>query len=485
MAGGWKALIWNQDEARLRAAWRLLIHLALTLGLIALVTAPLGLQSESPLLVRWPGLRAVQALLRLLATVAGLWLASRFLDRRPMAGYGLRFHGAWWADFAFGLILGAVLVSAGVTVGLGLGWLGVSGTFEPGSADLSFAVAALISVAQYLCIGAYEELFSRGYQLRNLAEGFHTPRIGRQGALWLAVLASSGFFVLLHATSGESTWVSLLSVLLAGAILGVAVLLTGEVALSIGYHVSFNLFAGTVFGLSGQPGAPAFVALAPSDSLVAAGLGSPGGGLPGASVSALALLLIVVWVRGRHGEVRLHTEWATPDLRPPRHSEHDRLVRAVWSWFHLPFEGMGYRAERRQWGTYWSTGQVYISHLPIDRVGDLVQDVRACYGRGTIYLNVEDRTVDARLGPALEAAGCVAGRAEGFLAHVGPIPQRPPVSGVVAEPVNLANLHAFVMTKLEVFSGAADQAEAEDAPAPFDQGPSSPNTNRSPIDWRR
>ncbi len=316
---GVKTIFWNEGEARLRAAWRLVAHLVLTLGLIALLTLPLGLRSEGRLLAQWPGLRVVQALLRLLATGAGLWLAGRFIDRRPVADYGLHLHRAWWSDLGFGLALGALLVSGGVALGLALGWLTVTGTLQSGSDGLPFGVAILIPLGQYLCIGVYEELFSRGYQLRNLAEGFCTARIGPKGAVWLALLTSAGFFALLHATDEQATLVSLLSVLLAGGTLGLGALVTGEIALPIGYHIAFNLFADTVFGFGGQPGAPALVIMAPGGFLAEAGLGSPGGGLAGIGLSFLAMLATVGWVRWGRGEVRLHTELATPVLLPRRH----------------------------------------------------------------------------------------------------------------------------------------------------------------------
>lgn len=311
-----RTVFWNAAEARPRAAWRLVIQLALNVGLIVLLTWPLGVQSDSPVIARWPGLQVMLSLLRLVATLASLWLVSRFVDRRPMADYGLHLSAAWWADLGFGLALGALLVSGGFLLGLALGWLTVTDTFRPGIEGVPFAVAILIPLGQYLFVGVYEELLSRGYQLRNLSEGLHGGRLGPKSALWLAVISSSAFFALLHATDEEATLLSLLSVLLAGLALGLGTLLTGELAIPIGYHIAFNLFADNVFGLGGQPGTPTLIAVTRSDHLAVAGLGGPGGGLGGIVASLLAMLLIVGWVRWRRGSVRLHTELATPALLP-------------------------------------------------------------------------------------------------------------------------------------------------------------------------
>jgi membrane protease YdiL (CAAX protease family) len=233
-----------------------------------------------------------------------------------VADYGLHFNAAWWADLGFGLALGALLVSGGSLLGLALGWLTVTDTFRPGIEGTPFGIAILIPLGQYISIGVYEELLSRGYQLRNLAEGLHSRRLGPQAALWLAVLSSSAVFALLHVTDEGATLLSLLSVLLAGFALGLGTLLTGELAIPMGYHIAFNLFADNVFGLGGQPGTPTVLAVARSDHLAVAGLSGPGGGLGGIVASLLAMLLIAGWVRWRYGSLGLHTELATPALLP-------------------------------------------------------------------------------------------------------------------------------------------------------------------------
>ena len=41
-----------------------------------------------------------------------------------------------------------------------------------------------------------------------------------------------------------------------------------------------------------------------------------------------------------------------------RHPQHSAIAAEVRGWFHNPYQGMGYRAERGRWGTYWSHGLV-------------------------------------------------------------------------------------------------------------------------------
>ena len=111
------SLFRNEREGRLRAFWRLLFQFALSfvgqsfLTTIALVIFALAAEVEDAGgflgLADLPLFVVVSGAASLLATVASVWLAGRFMDRRPiLSGFGLRLDRAWWLDFGFGLGLG-------------------------------------------------------------------------------------------------------------------------------------------------------------------------------------------------------------------------------------------------------------------------------------------------------------------------------------------------------------------------------------------
>jgi len=307
-------IFWNDHQARPRAGWRLAIQLAINVGLIALLTWPLGIKLDSPLTSKYPSLKMAISALRLIATAVSLWLAARFLDRRRMADFGLHFSASWWADLGFGLALGGLLASGTFLIGLMAGWVTIAATFQSGIAGVAFPIAILLPFVQYVCLGTYEELLSRGYHLKNLSEGLNAPILGPKGAIVLAALLSAAFFALLHAGNQGATAISMLSVLAAGIVQSLGYLLTGEIAIPIGYHIAFNFFAGSVFGVSAQGDATTFIAIQYSDQMTSASLNAPGGGLLGIGMSVAAALLILGWVRWRHGEIRLREELATADL---------------------------------------------------------------------------------------------------------------------------------------------------------------------------
>lgn len=143
------------------------------------------------------------------------------------------------------------------------------------------------------------------------------------------------------------------------------------------------------------------------------------------------------------------------------HPEHDRLAQTVKSWFHLPYLGMGYVAEPRRWGTYWSNAQVYTSGFPVNELEPFLADLRTYYADQPepIHLYVDNPWADAELGPALRHAGWAAAVPELYLAHVGSVAPPPEVPGLEIWPVHESNLGQFAATRLRA---CGDSEEAPD-----------------------
>ncbi|NJL33874.1 MAG: CPBP family intramembrane metalloprotease [Chloroflexaceae bacterium] len=138
-----------------------------------------------------------------------LWLGGVLLDRRPLSGYGLHLDRGWWLDLGFGLLLGALLMALIFVVELALGWITITGTFQTTQPGQSFVLALLSPVVLFLSVGIYEELLTRGYLLRNLAEGL--GRFGARPAIVVAWLISSSIFGILHAFNPNATPISTLN----------------------------------------------------------------------------------------------------------------------------------------------------------------------------------------------------------------------------------------------------------------------------------
>ena len=292
-------------EGRLRAGWRLLFQFLMNYTAAAFVGSLLlaagTVRSSSPNVALYAGAALV--------AVASVWVAGRFLDRRPFSGFGLRLNRAWWSDFGFGLLLGASLISGIFLVELAAGWITVTGTLR--AVDGAFFPAILAPVVLFLCVGFYEELVSRGYQLTNLAEGLNLPGIGPSGAVLLAWILTSSFFGLIHAFNPNATALSTINIALAGMMLGLGYVLTGELATPIGLHIAWNFFQGNVFGLpvSGRDlaGTTFLTTDQTGPDLLTGGHFGPEGGLLAPAAMLAGCLLITLRIRHRSNKLSLHT----------------------------------------------------------------------------------------------------------------------------------------------------------------------------------
>jgi membrane protease YdiL (CAAX protease family) len=270
-----------------------------------------------------PALLLIGGSSALLGVLISVWLAGRLLDRRPFRDFGFHLGGEWWLDFCFGVALGALLMSAIFLVELGFGWITVSGAFRTLLPGTPFALAILLPATLFLCVGVYEELLFRGYQIRNAAEGLNFPVVGPRNAVILAWILSSAFFGYLHADNPNATLLSTLNIALAGLLLGLGYVLTGELAIPIGLHISWNFFQGNVFGFAAvsglEPVGATFLSTEEGGPwLWTGGPFGPEAGLLGPAAMILGFLLIALWVRLRSGKLAIHTPIAGgPQLTRP------------------------------------------------------------------------------------------------------------------------------------------------------------------------
>ena len=303
-------LFWDPTDRRLRALWRLILHALLIVGGMMALTllpgvsvgvgggetdaAPNALKEVTPMLIYG------------LVVVAATLLAARFFDRRPISDLGLQLSVRWWRDLIFGLLLGALLMFLIFLIELALGWVTIEGAFVT-SLPLPFGVAFIAFLVLFASVGSYEELMSRGYHFKNLAEGLNFGPLGRKVAIFLALLISAVIFGLLHAGNPSATTLSTFNIFLAGVFLSVPVLLTDELAISIGAHIAWNFFQGNVFGFP-VSGNTVFrttvidVAQGGPD-LWTGGAFGPEAGLLGIAAMIAGSLLMIWWVKRTRGTV--------------------------------------------------------------------------------------------------------------------------------------------------------------------------------------
>jgi membrane protease YdiL (CAAX protease family) len=312
----------DPSQQRPRAGWRLLIaavvYLLAAVGAI-IVTEALLVAGGGPSLAAGeisPPILAVMGVTQLVAFGVATVLLGLAVDRRTIPDFGLRLSRRWWVDLGFGLGLGAALQTGVFLVALGAGWIQITAiavTTDPGASFAAWLVAAAVG---YLGVGIYEELFARGYLLTNVAEGL--AGVDRRLAVATAVLVSSGLFAVLHGTNPNATVWSTTALIVAGVLLATGLVLTGEIAIPIGIHITWNFFQGVVWGfpVSGVDTGVSIVAIEQTGPTLATG-GSfgPEGGLFGIAAALLGIVATAAWVYRREGELQIAPELTRPQLR--------------------------------------------------------------------------------------------------------------------------------------------------------------------------
>ncbi len=226
---------------------------------------------------------AAASLLATLITVAVL---------RGAGGPGFRAMGLsggsdWPREVVLGAALGPIAFGLVLAVELLLGWASVG----RGHVD---APGLALGALTYLGVGAYEEMFARGFLLQVFA---------RAAGSVPALLLSSVVFAGLHAINPNASLLAIVGLVIAGLVFASGYLVTGRLWLPIAFHWSWNFAQGPLFGfpVSGVA-AGSLLTVAPTgpDWLTGGALGPEAGAL-GLLAEAVAVVLMLAWRRAGSG----------------------------------------------------------------------------------------------------------------------------------------------------------------------------------------
>lgn len=316
-----KGYVWSSAEQRPTMPIRLVLAIALfvvvvTVVQVAAVVVLVPTESVSDTAVTLVGGLSLQV-----ALLVGTLAAAVLLDRRRLSDLGLAVDRDWLVDLGFGLLLGAVLMTGIFLVALAAGLVRVTGTFvtDPDALTPTFASGFLLITLFFVLVGVAEELLARGWLLTNVAEGAAgLGPIDRRWGVVVGIVVSSLLFGLLHASNPGASTASTAGITLAGVMLAAGFVLTGDLAIPVGLHITWNLFQGPVFGfpVSGMDfGVRAVDTAEQGPDLVTGGQFGPEAGLLGIAAVVVGTGLTVLYVRYRYGDARLDREVATPELR--------------------------------------------------------------------------------------------------------------------------------------------------------------------------
>lgn len=299
--------VFINSERRLHAGWRVLLQFILFfVVLIAaqLVQSPAA-QTSNPLGYMAGSLVYLAGMFLVITTV------SRWVDRREITDFGLRVDQGWWQDMAAGMAIGAFTLVAFAVIELTLGWVEFS-TVPQNPFNVAVLPAGLLALLNLTAVAFGEEITFRGYQIKNLAEGF-CKGMGERVAIVVALVLTSALFGMAHLLNPNAGLLSTFNVALAGLLMGLGFVLTGRLALPLGFHIAWGFFEEFVFGYANSGQIPANSLLQSSvtgPDLWTGGLFGPEGGLLILLFLVLDILLVVLYGKRGDRNPRIHTELA-------------------------------------------------------------------------------------------------------------------------------------------------------------------------------
>ncbi|MFC2136346.1 lysostaphin resistance A-like protein, partial [Bacteroidota bacterium] len=298
---------WNSEEARLRAMWRIAIVIVLLMIFMILFAIIDSLFDD--LLPRGTLAKEESILFPLEMTLSfflSIWITSKYFDKRKLADIGLKINLSWWKDFGFGLLLGAILHSVIFLTQFLAGWIEIKGIYENSLSGFSFIAGIGLWLFTFICAGISEDLFNRGYLLKNISESIRTNNSGNIKPIIWAVVITSLIFGLMHAGNPNANIISTIGLIIAGLMYAVAYVYTGQLALPIGLHITWNFFEGCVFGSPVSGSATDITIIASQQigpEIMTGGAFGPEAGLVGIASRFLGILLIFLWIKSTRGKL--------------------------------------------------------------------------------------------------------------------------------------------------------------------------------------
>ncbi len=229
---------------RLRAGWRLLAWLALTVAfstLLAYLIQQLIKPTESTFVTLLANMAA-----SLLAITLATFIARRIFDRRSIASLGLRIDRQAFKDTAAGFLISTVMLLGIFFFYRLTGRLTITNPNPPTTPQIHPIAGIFVMLLVFMAVAWQEELFARGYLLQNLQDGL--GGLGKRWAIALAVGLSSLVFGLGRLGNPNATLIGAFGAGLFGVFLSFAYLRTRGLWLPIGLHLGWNLLEGTVLG---------------------------------------------------------------------------------------------------------------------------------------------------------------------------------------------------------------------------------------------
>jgi membrane protease YdiL (CAAX protease family) len=165
----------------------------------------------------------------------------KIFDKKPIREIGLINIKKGYKDLIKGLIFGAISLIIVFFILLVTKNISLANPLTRPNFNMSLVTGFIL----FILVGIDEEMFARGYCMTVLKQ---------TGNKWIVIIVSSIIFSLMHSLNPSMSFISYLNLFLFGLFTAYMFIKSGNLWLSIGYHITWNYFEGNVFGfqVSGQ-----------------------------------------------------------------------------------------------------------------------------------------------------------------------------------------------------------------------------------------
>jgi len=306
-----KTIFFNSYQNRIRSGWRVLIYFTLLLATLSLTNLILNNLISILIFRNLIGFLVIPGII-----LGSLWLAGRFLDHRKFNDFGFNLSRRWWLDFIFGITLSALLICIVFLFEKAMGWITIVDYFQnqkEGYIGMPFVIPLIMGLIFYIIVGFYEEILFRVYPITNLSEGLNKKNSMENKAIIGAYILSSIIFGLFHSSNPNITFLGVINIVLLGFFFGLPFVLSGEIAMPIALHISWNCFQGLIFGfpVSGEHNNLSIIVIEQvGPQIWMGGAFGPEGGLVGSIVLVVGCAFILLWIKILQRPMSLFTKMA-------------------------------------------------------------------------------------------------------------------------------------------------------------------------------
>ncbi|WP_034237546.1 CPBP family intramembrane glutamic endopeptidase [Aquimarina atlantica] len=228
-----------------------------------------------------------------LILIFGLYLNSKYLDKRDFSGYGLVFKKETFTHLCIGILIGFISVLFMFFIGKATGILLVSDAKSIPHIEL-----LLLFALKMLLVGILEETFFRGYLFTTIYDGLLSGTTKNQ-AFWISFVVSSALFGLAHISTSNASILSTIFLSINGMVWCIPFVITKNLGLSIGLHTAWNFTQTQIgFTMSGNKAIHSFYRIEDNGfALLTGGEYGPEAGVLGLIGFMFMLLLSLMYLR--------------------------------------------------------------------------------------------------------------------------------------------------------------------------------------------